>query len=830
MPKTISSSLLTDIQSTVTSMSTCVEITRRDGTVLRYTTHDSDLTFEGSIYRHDVAFQLAAIQSGTQLSVDNTQLSLFCDEVNLFLADFKAGLFEYAAVRIFQVNYLDMTHGNVIMRKGWFGPIDFAENHIVNITITGLLKILDLEVGRIYQPSCDADLGDSRCKVAVQQNQIRSELNPYILGDWVHYYDPALMTALTVVNPGFETDGAIGDATPITGWTKTAGAHFQVRADSGGFGSFSPLAGTYMLVGSAIPNASYESGLFQDIDLSTQIANNTAIDAGKISIFFSAAILSTFSTKNVWRLKVELLNASNAIIDTQDIRYITLDKIDSWRERACVLPLLPGTRKARIWLYLLNGDGTLSGGNAADRIRMYWWNHTLGRPYSDVIHHVTRIAPLDGNQTFYMYNPSFEINGNVANANNPTINAWVTGVGNWWQVVSTAFAGLLPAQDGTKFLLGGDDGGVVSNLYSISQVHPFFVATAINGWGLSQARMLLGKYTCQMLFSVGYGDTLSKATVIVDWLNDALVVQGSLTILNDVTGTTGWHAITSNLGTIPAAATRARVTLQARSPTGSGNAKVAYDNIRFIIVDAERPLATDALTAQGSASTVFNTTIGAFFFDANIVYKPLAALTAYDTVATVTDVRREFTGSTISGATGAYEMGPIRFLSGSNAGLKNIVRKWDKTTAKLKLYFRMPHSIVVGDRFFYAQSCQRRFVEDCMLRFENTLNFRGFPYVPGAAATAQPSSVAPVAPIVFVGLPASGPAAGGTGVLVRGRGMTNVTAVSFGGTPAASFKIVDDNNLQVISPAHAVGAVTVQISGSGPGFSFSVSMGTFTFV
>lgn len=814
-------------------MSTCVEIIRKDGAVLRMTTHDTDLVFSGDTYKHDVPFQLSAIQSGTQLSVDNTQLTLFADEINVFLADFKAGLYEYAAVRIFQVNYTDLTHGNVIMRQGWVGPIDFSENHIIQLTITGLLKILDLEVGHIYQPLCDADLGDSRCKVAIQQSQIRSELNPVNTGDWVYYYNPSLMTALTVVNPGFETDGAIGAGTPITGWTKTTGAQFQVRADSGGFGTFSPLAGTYMLVGAATSTTFFENGLFQDIDVSAQIANNTAIDAGKISIFYSAAILATASIKNVWRVKIDLLNAAGAVLDTMDTRYTQLDTIDAWRERACVLPLLPGTRKARIWLYLLKGDGTLTGGNAADRIRLYWWDHSVGRPYSDVIHHAVRVAAFDANQTYYMYNGSFELDGNVANADNPTISAWVTGTGNWWSVNTSAFAGALTPQDGLRFLIGGDDGTAVTKLYEISQVHPFFVATAINGWGLSQSRTLLGKYTGTFKLWLGYGDTVSKATVIFDWLNDALVSQGSTTVVNDVVGSVGWVAISKDFS-IPATATRVKVTLRARSPAGSGNAKVAFDNVRFIIADAERPLITDLGVALGSASTVFGTSVGGFFFDGNIIWKTLSALTAYDTVATVTDVRKEFTGNTITGQTGAFETGPIRFLSGNNAGLRNIVRKWDKSTFKLKLYFRMPHNVQVGDRYFYAQACQRRFIEDCMLRFENTLNFRGQPYVPGAAATASPTTVTPKPAIFYNTLPTSGTAAGGTGILIRGQNMSLVTRVQFlvglVGPDAASFTIIDDNNLRVITPAHAAGDTVVQVSGVSPGRSFSIPMGTFTFV
>lgn len=802
MPKTVSSQLLSDIQANVTTLATCIEIIRKDGEILRLTTHDSDLVVAGDTYRQDMPFVLAAIQSGTTLAVDNTQLTLFADETNIFLADFKSGLFEYAAVTIFQVNYNDTSRGTITMRKGWFGQIVFSENHIVQITITGLLKVLDLEVGRVFQPSCDADFGDSRCKVAVQQTQIRSELNPIGLGDWVYYYDPALMTALTVVNPSFEADGVIDHTLSITGWTKTLGAEFQVRSSSGGLGTFSVLDGSYMLTGSTVTSVAFESGLYQDIDVAGQIGGTTDIDDGKISVAFFAGILSTTDVANVWRLKMELMDADGVVLDSQDTRYVQLDAIDSWREKACVLPLLPGTRTVRIWLYMINGAGTLTGACAADRVRMYYWDHTVGSPYSGVVHHATRLMSFDANSIFYMYNGSFEI-ANVSNANNPTINAWVTGSGNWWSVSTTAFSGVLTSQDGLRFLIGGDDGGSTSNLYEISQVHPLFSAIALNGWALDPARVLLGKYTSIFYIWLGYGDTTSKATIIVDWLNDANVSQGVFTIKNDATGIVGWHAISSVM-TVPATATKVKVTLKGRSPTGSGSAKVAFDNVRFAFFDTERSKLSDPTAALGIVGTTFNTSPGDVTFDGGISYKAVLAFTAYDVVSSVVDARKEFVGTSIAGADGTFETGPLRWISGNNAGLRDIIRKWDSGTQTIKLYFRTPRPIQVGDRFYYSAWCQRRFIQDCLLRFGNTLNFRGFPYVPGALTT-TPTETA----VVLRATPNTGSHVGGTSVIISGSHLGAVTAVSFGAVPATSFSIIDDNTIQAVAPAQAAGTVDI---------------------
>jgi hypothetical protein len=841
--KTVSSSLLSDIQSAVTTLATCIQITRKDGQILRMTTHDTDLTVGGNVYRHDLPFMLSAIQSTSQLQVDNCQLTLFADEVSIFLADFKNGLFEYSSVSIFQVNYTDTTRGTVTMRTGWFGQIVFSENHIVQVTVTGLLKVLDLEVGRVYQPSCDADLGDHRCRVALNQNQIRSELNPYRLGDWTYYYDPSLMNAFTVVNSSFETDGAIGSGTPITGWTKTAGAQFRILAGSGGMGSFSALDGTFNLAGATLTTAPYESGLYQDIAVATQIGGTTDIDAGKISFMLRAAFVSTVTVKNTWRLRAEVMNAGGVIIDSQDTRYDPLDAIDSWRERAVVMPLLPGARTVRIWLYnYCGGTGSTAAADAADRVLMYWWDHTAGNPYSGVIQHVTRIGAYGTDATFYLNSGSFE-GGAVANANNPVIPDWTTGSGNWWQVAANPWAGALTSTvDGTFFLAGGDNSSGATSLYAISQNKGLLTLPAFGGCGLDSGRILLGKMTATLLLWVGYGNTTSKATVSVTWLDGTSTPIGSaIVIVNDALGTVGWHAVTSAPMTIPGAAIYAQVTLKARSPAGSGSARVGFDNVRFIIYDIDRAKTSDPAQSFGSAATVFNTTIGNVTVDNGVIWKAMGALVGYDVVASVSDTHKTFVGTTIVGAAGVYETAGLRFITGHNAGLKNLIRQWFPGSGTIKLYFRTPGTIQVGDRFFYTQSCQRRFIEDCLLRYENTVNFQGFPYVPGAMVIAVgggggPGGVTPVPPVVYQGLPSSGSHLGGTIIQVKGNAnlqyITSVFCFDAGtqNNRSANFPGLvqpDPTILQFTTPAHAAGVVDlwVNVAGTTANGSFG---GTYT--
>jgi IPT/TIG domain len=82
----------------------------------------------------------------------------------------------------------------------------------------------------------------------------------------------------------------------------------------------------------------------------------------------------------------------------------------------------------------------------------------------------------------------------------------------------------------------------------------------------------------------------------------------------------------------------------------------------------------------------------------------------------------------------------------------------------------------------------------------------------------------------FVALSSSiGPANGGTSVTITGTGFTGATAVSFGGTKAASFAVNGDTSITAVSPSAAAGTVDVTVTSAGGTSSISAS-DQFTFV
>lgn len=80
---------------------------------------------------------------------------------------------------------------------------------------------------------------------------------------------------------------------------------------------------------------------------------------------------------------------------------------------------------------------------------------------------------------------------------------------------------------------------------------------------------------------------------------------------------------------------------------------------------------------------------------------------------------------------GWFTAGKLAFSGGANAGLSVEVKCHRKTgVVTLDLWQAMPEPIAVGDTFSVTAGCDKRFTT-CHDRFDNVVNFRGFPHIPG---------------------------------------------------------------------------------------------------
>ena len=124
-----------------------------------------------------------------------------------------------------------------------------------------------------------------------------------------------------------------------------------------------------------------------------------------------------------------------------------------------------------------------------------------------------------------------------------------------------------------------------------------------------------------------------------------------------------------------------------------------------------------------------------------------AAWRGTGTVTAATDRRRLVVTGLDGFADGWFDGGRLAFGSGANVGRAVEVKAHGHAadgTIVLDLWRPMAGAVAAGDGFVVTAGCDKRF-ETCRGRFANTVNFRGFPHIPGSdfliASPAAPGQI-----------------------------------------------------------------------------------------
>lgn len=105
----------------------------------------------------------------------------------------------------------------------------------------------------------------------------------------------------------------------------------------------------------------------------------------------------------------------------------------------------------------------------------------------------------------------------------------------------------------------------------------------------------------------------------------------------------------------------------------------------------------------------------------------LAGFTASGAVTTITS-RQVFVSNAMTQAAGYFSGGEIIWLTGANAGRRMEIKEFGNK--QFTLVLPMPNNIAPGDTFNAIAGCDKTF-NACFSKFNNAVNFRGEPYVPG---------------------------------------------------------------------------------------------------
>jgi uncharacterized phage protein (TIGR02218 family) len=161
--KTFPAGLQTHLDSGTTTLAWCWKITRRDGAVFGFTDHDLALTFAGTTYEPESGFVPSEIRAAQDFSVDAQDVEGALSSDRITETDILDGRWDNAEVEVWRVNWAAPDQ-RVLMRRGNLGDIRRGRTSFM-AEVRCLAHWLNQTVGRTYQFSCDADLGDARCGV-----------------------------------------------------------------------------------------------------------------------------------------------------------------------------------------------------------------------------------------------------------------------------------------------------------------------------------------------------------------------------------------------------------------------------------------------------------------------------------------------------------------------------------------------------------------------------------------------------------------------------------------------------------------------------------------
>lgn len=155
------------LETGATTIARAWAVTRRDGLTLGFTDHDGGLNFEEVAFEPDSGMTAKAVAQGTGLAVDNSEVFGALNSEAISEADILAGRYDGAEVRVWVVNWADVTQRALLFR-GHLGEITRSAGAF-NAELRGLSEPLGLERGRIYHPRCAAVLGDGKCRFDLNQ-------------------------------------------------------------------------------------------------------------------------------------------------------------------------------------------------------------------------------------------------------------------------------------------------------------------------------------------------------------------------------------------------------------------------------------------------------------------------------------------------------------------------------------------------------------------------------------------------------------------------------------------------------------------------------------
>lgn len=157
--KSISVALAGHLAGELTTLAVCLKVTRTDLVVVAATNHDRNLIVDGIVYLASAGGSETDVDTTAALNVDNASQKGILNLDSITDDDLHAGLYDYATISLFAVNYSDLSQGIYRLRDGWQGQVA-TERDEFTAELRGLTEAVKRQFGSLFNPLCPYNLGD----------------------------------------------------------------------------------------------------------------------------------------------------------------------------------------------------------------------------------------------------------------------------------------------------------------------------------------------------------------------------------------------------------------------------------------------------------------------------------------------------------------------------------------------------------------------------------------------------------------------------------------------------------------------------------------------
>lgn len=161
----LSPSVQAKLDRRATTLCQCWRVSRNDATVMGFTDHDRDLTFNGVTFRANTGLSASQLESGVGFAPGTGEAAGALSDESLTESDLLNGVYDGASVETWLVDWTDVAD-RALLDVATIGEIRRGEQAF-SAELRSSAHLFDQQQGRAFQRNCSADIGDARCGLNV---------------------------------------------------------------------------------------------------------------------------------------------------------------------------------------------------------------------------------------------------------------------------------------------------------------------------------------------------------------------------------------------------------------------------------------------------------------------------------------------------------------------------------------------------------------------------------------------------------------------------------------------------------------------------------------